>query len=549
MFQPNITLFTKPGCPYCDRAKAVLDELGLTYEERNVQASDRHANACIGFSGVATVPKIFIGDYVVNGVEDLERLHKVKRLRPLIRAVSEGFPLDSMADTVLAQNAEDMLLREVIPPRDESRSEDIETWPILQFYQQFFGFWPHTFAYLSHWPEAYKLFVYCHNFSAVGLAKQVLGNINMYAVGYSTSNAHGCSYCQVHSAATGGEESLRVIQQLQQAKTGRADADNPFGPLEIAIADLAAEAARNQPDPILVPMLIKKIEVLAQTPEKAQGYLTGVKMLVAAFGFLNVFNDLMGLEIEGDWAQQAHEHTGIEAGRHGTASQNPQNLDYDIPDGGPSLDDMLALLDALVEDASAYAERELGLFPSWMQAWPQPLVKRYAYFYCEMMGKHDHSALSSELKHLMARVSAIAKDHAYLAAVEGYMAHHAATHKARAVERVRHCFAAATGRAGEGDLFSDREKAALQFAWLSAQMPLKTPYQFVQAALNHYSPEELVQLSTVCGLASMLQRFAVIAQPKIEGSVAGFLYTNGLDWDPLTLRYPVPTAQRQPAIA
>ncbi|MEL7315509.1 MAG: glutaredoxin [Cyanobacteria bacterium P01_A01_bin.123] len=43
MFQPNITLFTKPGCPYCDRAKAVLNQLGLTYEERNVQASERNA--------------------------------------------------------------------------------------------------------------------------------------------------------------------------------------------------------------------------------------------------------------------------------------------------------------------------------------------------------------------------------------------------------------------------------------------------------------------------------------------------------------------------
>ncbi|MEL7315510.1 MAG: hypothetical protein AAF215_33510 [Cyanobacteria bacterium P01_A01_bin.123] len=196
------------------------------------------------------------------------------------------------------QNAEDLLLREVILPRDERRSDDIETWPILQFYKRFFGFWPNTFAYLSHWPEAYKLFVYCHNFSAVGLAKQALGDANMYAVGYATSQAHGCSYCQVHSAATGSEESLRVIHQLQQAKTGRADADNPFGPLEIAIADLAAEAARNQPDPILVPTLIKKTEVLAGTSEKAQGYLTGVEVLVAAFGFLNIFgvgrNDITG---------------------------------------------------------------------------------------------------------------------------------------------------------------------------------------------------------------------------------------------------------------
>ena len=540
MTRPYITIFTKPGCPYCDRAKAVLDELGITYEERNVQASERNADASIGFSGVATVPQIVIGDYVINGAEDLERLHKTKQLWPIVQEAAGGLPLDSLDDDVLAHNAEDVLLREVIPQRDESHSDDPETWPILRFYQQFFGFWPNTFAYLSHWSEAYKLFVYCHNFSAVGVAKQALGDTNMYATAYATSNAHGCSYCQVHSAATGGDESLQVIRQLLQAKNGHADEDNPFGPLEIALADLAAEATRNQPDPILVPTLIKKIEALSETPEQAQQYLTGVEMIVAAFGFLNVFNDLMGLEIEGDWARQASEQTGIEAGRHGSASQNPNNLHYNLPEGGPSLEDMLAHYDAAVADLSAYTQSELGLLPAWMQAWPQSLVKRHAYFYCEMMGERDHTVLSSELKHLMARVSAIAKNHAYLAAVEGFMAHQAAMDKTRAVERVRHCFAAATGRAATGDLFSDREKAALQFAWLSAQMPLKTPRHFVQAALNYYCPQELVQLSTICGMASMLQRFAVIVQPNIEPVVTEFLGQHNLESMPLALRYPIP---------
>jgi len=545
MTQPSITLFTKPGCPYCDRAKTVLDQLRLTYEERNVKANRRNADESVSFSGIATVPQVFIGDYVINGAEDLAQLNQAQRLLPIVHAVENELPLDSVGDAVLARQAEDVLLRELIPQRDESRSNDPETWPILRFYQQFFGFWPNTFAYLSHWPAAYKLFVYCHNFSAVGLAKQALGDTNMYATAYATSNAHGCSYCQVYSAATGGDESLQVIQQLQQAKTGQADANNPFGPLEIALADLAAEAVRNQPDPILVPTLIKKIEVLSETPEKAQGYLTGVEMIVAAFGFLNVFNDLMGLEIEGDWAQQASKQTGIEAGRHGCASQNPNNLDYDLPTDGPSLKDMLAQYDAAVTDLSIYTHSELGLLPAWMQAWPQALVKRHAHFYCEVMGERGHTMLSSELKHLMARVSAIAKDHAYLAAVEGFMAHHAAADRDRAVARVQYCFAAATGRLPVGDLFSEREKAALQFAWLSAQTPLHTPRHFIQAALDHYSHQELVHLSTVCSMASMVQRFVVIAQPEVEPIVTEFLRQYSLESTPLALRYPMPVGQRR----
>ncbi len=98
----------------------------------------------------------------------------------------------------------------------------------------------------------------------------------MYATGYATSNAHGCSYCQVHSAATGGEDSLAVVKQLQQAR--------------------AAEATRNQ----VTPKLINTIQDLSDSAQQAQGYIMGVEMIVAAFGFLNVFNDLVGLEIEGD---------------------------------------------------------------------------------------------------------------------------------------------------------------------------------------------------------------------------------------------------------
>lgn len=65
-------------------------------------------------------------------------------------------------------------------------------------------------------------------------------------------------------------------------------------------------------------------------------------MIVSAFGFLNVFNDLMGLEIEGEWAQQAQDQAGIETGRHAVQGSNPSNLDYEIPTEGPSIEEMLA---------------------------------------------------------------------------------------------------------------------------------------------------------------------------------------------------------------
>ncbi|WP_272062558.1 glutaredoxin domain-containing protein [Oscillatoria sp. CS-180] len=534
----NIQIFTKSSCSFCARAKALLSHMGLDYKEINVEASDHNENLSVSLSGVATVPQIFIGSYHINGVEDLERLQASGRLLPIVEAARGSSLAVADIPAVTAQvDAEDWALSQVIPATDGSRSTDPETWALLRFYKDFFGFWPNTFAYLYHWPDAYKLFVYCHNFSAVGYGKKVLGPLNMFTVGYSTSNVHGCNYCQVHSAATGGEQSLQAVRQFKAALAGERSAENPYGDLELAIANLAAEATRNA----VTEETLNQIQQLSADAQQAQAYITGVEMMVAAFGFLNVFNDLTGLELEGKWAQQASEQTGIDAGRHqSTQDENPANLDYDLPQGGPSIEDMLAKYSGTIEDLAAYGTGNLGLFPNWIKRWPQPLQKHHAYLYGELMGEKSHTLLSAELRHLMARVSAIAKDHTYLAAVEGFMAYRSTQDSRRAIARIRDCFEVATGRMAGSELFSGREQAALQFAWISAQMPLTTPRKYVQAAVEQFSEKELIHLIVACSVASMVQRFVAIARPEIEAEVAQFLKQNNLETDTLKLRYPLP---------
>ncbi len=535
MKHAQITLFTKPDCSYCARAKSVLKQMGIDdYHEYDITTSPRNADASVYFSGVATVPQIFIGNYHINGAEDLERLQATGQLETLLNA-AEGSTLgfDSTSDETLHEGAEDWVLRNVIPESDGSRSDDPETWPILHFYKQFFGFWPNTFAYLHHWLEAYKLFVYCQNFSAVNYGRQKLDLANMPVVAYGTSNAHGCSYCQVHSAATTGKQSLSAVKELKQALEGDADASNSVGPLKLAIANLAANATRNQVEP----SQINRIRDLAPNSQQATDYITAIEMVVASFGFLNVFNDLVGLEIEGDWAQQASGQAGIELGRHGSQSSNPSNLDYELPESSFTIQDMLARYDKAIADLPAYVKQEFGLFPNWIQRWPEPLRKHHTYLYGELMG--DCTLIPSELKHLMARVSAIAKDHTYLAAIEGFMAHHQSANKTQAIERIRHCFAVATGQKAHPDLFDEREQAALQFAWISAQMPLTTPRRFVRSAVERYLAEELVHLIVVCSVTSMVQRFVAVAQPEMESEVAQFLREHELASDTLILRYPL----------
>jgi hypothetical protein len=157
--------------------------------------------------------------------------------------------------------------------------------------------------------------------------------------------------------------------------------------------------------------------------------------------------------------------------------------------------------------------------------------------YAELMSDRHHSLIPAELKHLMARVSAIAKNHDYLAAAEGYFAYHTAVDKENAVERIRQCYLAATFRGDTSKLFNDKEKAALQFALVSAQTPLTTPYRFVKAAIKQFQSEELIHLIVVCSVASMVQRFVAAANPEIEPVVNEFFKKYSLETDTLAVRY------------
>lgn len=537
----TIHIFTKPGCPYCARAKAVLAEARLPYVQHDVTGTQRDADSSIYASGVATVPQIFLGDYHINGAEDLEALQQAGRLRELVRATAgNDLRLGDVSDADLARGAEDILLREYIPASDGSRDDDPEAWPLLRFYKQFFGFWPNCFEYMHPWPEAYKLFVYCHNMSAVKMAKEILGDTMMYASGFATSNAHGCNYCQVHSAATGDEESVDVVKQLKAAQEGNFD--GLIGPFEVALTDLAAAATTNR----ITPELIARIHELAPQgrgpSQDADQNITGIGLIVAAFGFLNVFNDLTGVEIEGDWMQKGKE-AGIEAGRHGSDEANPSNLDYDIPEGGPSIPELFKKYETAVGNLDAYTQREFGVMPAWFEAFPAALRKRHAYLYGEMVGEREHTLFSAELKHLMLRVSAIARGHSSLAADEAFIAHHTSQDPAATLKRIRQCFAVATRHAEEKGLFSEREQAALQLAWLSAQQPLTTPRRFVQSAINTFEPVELVHLITVCSIGSMVQRFTAVMKPEIAPKVAAFMENNGIETQTLAIRYPTPTAR------
>ena len=67
-----VTIFTKPGCPHCARAKALLDRQGLSYEEI-VLGKGITSQTLRAVSGRGTTPQVFIGGRWIGGADELER--------------------------------------------------------------------------------------------------------------------------------------------------------------------------------------------------------------------------------------------------------------------------------------------------------------------------------------------------------------------------------------------------------------------------------------------------------------------------------------------
>lgn len=87
MATPEVTIFTKFGCPYCYRAKALLDSKGVDYTEHDVTMGGKARDAMMQRAPMArTVPQIFIGDTHVGGSDDLAALERDGKLDALLAA-------------------------------------------------------------------------------------------------------------------------------------------------------------------------------------------------------------------------------------------------------------------------------------------------------------------------------------------------------------------------------------------------------------------------------------------------------------------------------
>jgi len=74
MTQPVVTVYVSDWCPYCQRAKSLLQKKQVVFSEINVDDDEKYRAEMIARSNRRTVPQIFIGNKHVGGCDELYAL-------------------------------------------------------------------------------------------------------------------------------------------------------------------------------------------------------------------------------------------------------------------------------------------------------------------------------------------------------------------------------------------------------------------------------------------------------------------------------------------
>ena len=83
----NVEIYTWSTCPFCIRAKALLDKKQVNYHEYTIDGNEiERERMAQRANGGRTLPQIFISDKHIGGCDDLHRLEAQGKLDELLQA-------------------------------------------------------------------------------------------------------------------------------------------------------------------------------------------------------------------------------------------------------------------------------------------------------------------------------------------------------------------------------------------------------------------------------------------------------------------------------
>jgi len=82
---PEVIIYGTAYCPYCTRARTMLDKKGVNYEYISLDESpERREEMVTRANGRTSVPQIFINDQHIGGFDDMAELDIDDELDPML---------------------------------------------------------------------------------------------------------------------------------------------------------------------------------------------------------------------------------------------------------------------------------------------------------------------------------------------------------------------------------------------------------------------------------------------------------------------------------
>jgi len=81
----HVTIYTTPVCPYCIKAKKLLEQKGVPFDEIDVSNEEARETMIRRSGGRRTVPQIFIEGFHVGGCDDLYAFEREGKLDGILQ--------------------------------------------------------------------------------------------------------------------------------------------------------------------------------------------------------------------------------------------------------------------------------------------------------------------------------------------------------------------------------------------------------------------------------------------------------------------------------
>jgi glutaredoxin 3 len=86
----EVLMYRTPLCPYCIRARLLLEKKGAPFREINVAGDWERRSWLVRVTGRRTVPQIFINGVPIGGFDELRELEQRGRLDALLAQEPSG---------------------------------------------------------------------------------------------------------------------------------------------------------------------------------------------------------------------------------------------------------------------------------------------------------------------------------------------------------------------------------------------------------------------------------------------------------------------------